>query len=766
MRATRPLLPLLLAIALAPACTFEGVPPITDDPDAERADASLDDAGGRDGGGVVVDPDADLPPDAGGPGDAGDAGDGGDAGDAGDAGDPCAACAPEAACVTDIDGALACVCPAGYMGDGATCADVDECLSAPCDPNATCTNTPGAFTCQCNAGFTGDGATCTSACAQCHPRAACDANGTCACTDGFTGDGVNACDDVDECADGTDTCLDAATCVNIDGGFRCDCPAGFTGDGISACDDVDECMLGTDTCAANALCANTSGGFQCSCPVGYDGDPTVACDDVDECMMGTDTCGPSATCVNTAGGFQCDCPAGSTPDGVGGCAFPADCAAIKAADPSAADGAYTIASPQGPLDVYCDMTSDGGAGYTMVRFDDASLGASQSDYTALCASYGLQVVVPRSQQHLDAIVSYNGGLPNIVEVTPTGNNLSGISNFQATCAGTPCGYFVGASGENTFCRTITGAFTPQDPGAWTSGPATSCREYLDGARATTPTGYYTIDPDGPGGPVTPFTAYCEMSEDGGGWTNVAVSSEDGQENWTWDRRDLFTTDTTTFGPLVDFQVRDHKNMGLHSLVFEDIFFRHSSTVWASYHGVGDGTRTLDDFIASVPSPNCDPSSGYPKTAGTLFALGGLCSTDLYFNLGDRDGSNVGCNTSGARIRANNTYGPAWSIDDGDGCDFDDPAFASMGPDKANSNDERNARGYGYIQSLNVLSSGNFLGMFLRDATHVEPDGDNSIGQRLVLEADTATAGAACPYGSWSDEGDRVLDQGYVVCGAQ
>ena len=258
-----------------------------------------------------------------------------------------------------------------------------------------------------------------------------------------------------------------------------------------------------------------------------------------------------------------------------------------------------------------------------------------------------------------------------------------------------------------------------------------------------------------------------MSEDGGGWTNVAVSSEDGQDSWTWNNRALWTTDTTTFGPLVDFQVRDHKNLGLHTLPFIDVFFRHSSTVWASYHDVGDGTRTLDDFIASIPSPNCDTSSGYTRTNGTLLAVGGLCSTDLYFNLGDRDGDNSGVRCRNLfGTRDNSTYGPAWSIDNGEGCQFDDPGFASMGPDFDDKNTERNARGFGYILSLNILPQGNFLGMFLRDATHVEPDGDNSVGQRLVLEADTAISGPSCPYGSWSDEGDAVLDQGYVVCGDQ
>jgi len=40
---------------------------------------------------------------------------------------------------------------------------------------------------------------------------------------------------------------------------------------------------------------------------------------------------------------------------------------------------------------------------------------------------------------------------------------------------------------------------------------------LHAGNATLPSGVYQIDPDGPGS-VLPFPSYCEMEEDGGGWT--------------------------------------------------------------------------------------------------------------------------------------------------------------------------------------------------------------------------------------------------------
>ncbi|XP_066290717.1 adhesion G protein-coupled receptor E2-like isoform X3 [Branchiostoma lanceolatum] len=138
--------------------------------------------------------------------------------------------------------------------------------------------------------------------------AGCDCSGT-----GFTGTCCDIAADVDECALGTDTCHDQATCANTPGSYTCDCNSGYTGNGNS-CTDEDECALGTDTCDENAICNNTPGDYTCTCGDGFNGDG-YTCTDDDECALGTDTCDDDATCVNAAGSYTCDCNPGYRGDG-------------------------------------------------------------------------------------------------------------------------------------------------------------------------------------------------------------------------------------------------------------------------------------------------------------------------------------------------------------------------------------------------------------------------------------------------------------------
>jgi len=239
------------------------------------------------------------------------------------------------------DGHGGCVCPGGFMEkEAAVCVDVNECalLTDECVAPATCSNTTGGYDCLCPAGS----------------GMVPDGDNGCACPTGFLLDPFGVCQDIDECAQETDNCVEPATCNNVPGGFVCACPegSGMVSDGhggcvcppgleldeTDVCVDIDECAVGTDNCVEPAECVNVPGSFNCECPEGYgyvsDGDGGCVCPDgfidngevcadVDECLDQTDNCVAPAECRNFDGGFACDCPAGGyIPDGSGGCTCP------------------------------------------------------------------------------------------------------------------------------------------------------------------------------------------------------------------------------------------------------------------------------------------------------------------------------------------------------------------------------------------------------------------------------------------------------------
>jgi len=198
----------------------------------------------------------------------------------------------------------------------------------------------------------------------------------------------------------------------------------------------------------------------------------------------------------------------------------------------------------------------------------------------------------------------------------------------------------------------------------------SCADILD-AGLSIGDGTYTIDPDGAGSGVEPYEVYCDMSLDNGGWTLAAVGSDDGQTTWTWDDRNFWDTDTTTFGS-TSATNQDFKSAALHELLFDDLLFVHQpSGIWAAYLGVGDGSQSFADFIGDLGGSVCyDGTDGWDMDTGTLTASGDLCSTQVFFNAYDNDGGSCGSH--------DDSYGPAWSATNNAGCPLDDVGHYGFG----------------------------------------------------------------------------------------
>ncbi|MEZ4314385.1 MAG: fibrinogen-like YCDxxxxGGGW domain-containing protein, partial [Polyangiaceae bacterium] len=165
-----------------------------------------------------------------------------------------------------------------------------------------------------------------------------------------------------------------------------------------------------------------------SCAVGTsdcDGDPTNGCETTDQYTLGA-------------------------------CVGEASCAAIHRKYPAAPSGDYLIdtdgTGPRPGVLAYCDMATDGG-GYTWVKITDPSLTNNQNSYTAACDALGMEVVVPQTKAHAQAIYTWNGNQPaNLVNVFPRVQGANSLRNWWGVCNGAPCPFWITDNAQGYTCN--------------------------------------------------------------------------------------------------------------------------------------------------------------------------------------------------------------------------------------------------------------------------------------------------------------------------
>ncbi len=402
-------------------------------------------------------------------------------------------CATDSRCVVNGSSAAcaAVVCTPSALGcvDGATAFE--------CDATGTVrTDTP-----------CGSGRFCSMGVCQdllCAPGSVrCEGNGTVTCDALGSMETFTACADRPECASSA---------------FGCTCAEGACVTRI--------CTPGATRCAA--------AGFQTCAADGRSWGATAACPAGQTCLVALGAC---ATVTCTAGSRECFGEQLSECNATGTARSTTDCAATGRLCTGTAPTASCTARVCTPGAISCNAANTAviecdarGAAQTTTACSAGQVCRSGACVTLLCTpgSATTECATPTARR-----ACASDGMSYVATACASGQSCN-----AGVCA-VRCGDGIVGSGET--CddgNTVSGDGCSAVCGLES---ARSCREKLMVSPGS-PSGVYTIDPDGTG-PTAPLSVYCDMTSDGGGWTMVVAQFEAFPET-NWNRGTTSTYDPT------------------------------------------------------------------------------------------------------------------------------------------------------------------------------------------------------------------------------
>ena len=139
-------------------------------------------------------------------------------------------------------------------------------------------------------------------------------------------------------------------------------------------------------------------------------------------------------------------------------------------------------------------------------------------------------------------------------------------------------------------------------GTGASCAADDCMEVLTDGQ--TVDGSYTLY-DAAG--TSTFSAYCDLSTDGGGWTLIGSvvneASVSGSHARSWDSYAVWT-DTTTFGSITDRNITDYKGEAFSETAGDDVLII-TDEYGFGFDGVVGGQAYADHIVAEYDPNNCN-----------------------------------------------------------------------------------------------------------------------------------------------------------------